>query len=155
MNGWLIALDIYLGVASIVLTYFDLKFHRLPNLFTLGSYPLVAFLLFGAAFTSSNGLDRLARSGLAALASLGIFLVLHLINRSGMGLGDVKLAPIIGAVTGWFSWNAVVTSAFYAFIAAGLVAGVFMLTKRAGGKDEIAFGPFMLLGMWLAILQIG
>jgi leader peptidase (prepilin peptidase)/N-methyltransferase len=155
MNGWLLALDVYLGMASIALTYFDLKFHRLPNIFTLGSYPVVGLLLLGAAFTSSNGLERLARSGLAALAYFGVFLVLHLINRSGMGLGDVKLAPIIGAVTGWFSWNAVITSAFYAFIAAGLVAGVFMLTKRARGEDEIAFGPFMLLGMWLAILQIG
>jgi leader peptidase (prepilin peptidase) / N-methyltransferase len=155
MNGWLLTLDIYLGLASIALTYFDLKFHRLPNLLTLGSYPLVAAFLFADALTSDRGFDRLARAGLAALAYLLVFVVLHLINRSGMGLGDVKLAPIIGAVTGWVSWNAVITSAFYAFIAAGLVAGVLLLTKRSRDGDDIAFGPFMLLGMWLAILQIG
>jgi leader peptidase (prepilin peptidase)/N-methyltransferase len=155
MNGWLIALDVYLGLASIALTYFDVRFHRLPNLLTLGSYPVVAGLLLGAAASVPAGFENLGRAGLAALAMLATFVILHLVNKTGMGLGDVKLAPVIGAALGWSSWNTLLSGVFYAFIAAGVVASYLLMTKRMSAKDEIAFGPYLLLGMWLAMLQIG
>jgi leader peptidase (prepilin peptidase)/N-methyltransferase len=72
-----------------------------------------------------------------------------------MGLGDVKLAPVVGAVLGWLSWSALLNGAFYAFVGAGLVASVLIMSKRLKPSDDIAFGPFMILGMWLAMLQIG
>ena len=155
MNGWMFALYLYLGAVSLALVIIDLKFHRLPNILTLGSYPIVTSLLIGAAATTQNGFDRLARSGLAALAALALFVILHLVNRTGMGLGDVKLAPVVGAVLGWQAWSALLNGAFYAFVGAGLVAAVLMISKRLKPTDDIAFGPFMILGMWLAMLQIG
>jgi leader peptidase (prepilin peptidase)/N-methyltransferase len=155
MNIWLGALYLVLAALTVALVYIDLKHHLLPNVFTLGSYPVVAVLLLAASFEAPDGFARLGQAALAALVSFVCYLVLHLINRSGLGLGDVKLAPVLGAVLGWHSWGAVLAGSVYAFVLAGLVAGLLLLLRRLGAKDEIAFGPFMLAGFWLALLTSG
>ncbi|MFZ2362061.1 MAG: prepilin peptidase, partial [Anaerolineae bacterium] len=62
------------------------------------------------------------------------------------GLGDVKLEAAIGALLGY----PVALAAIFAGVLAGGVAGaVLLLTKRAGRKDPIAYGPYLALGAWL------
>ena len=70
-------------------------------------------------------------------------LVLSLIG--GLGMGDVKLAALLGLAGAFISVEAVLAQVILSFVAGGLVAAVFWLFKRRG---RIPFGPFMLLGYW-------
>jgi leader peptidase (prepilin peptidase)/N-methyltransferase len=68
-----------------------------------------------------------------------------------MGLGDVKLAGIVGGVLAYLSWSALLIGAFAGFLI-GAVAGLtLMAIKRAGRKTEIPFGPSMIAGALVGI----
>lgn len=153
MNGWLALTLVFLGFISVALIYTDLRFHQLPNALTFGSYPVISGLLLLAALTTDGGLSNLARAAVSAVATMALYALMHAVNQTGLGLGDVKLAPVMGAVLGWHSFGAVLTGTIYGFVLAGVVAALLLLTKRVTKKDEIAFGPFMILGMWLALIQ--
>lgn len=70
-------------------------------------------------------------------------LAIHLLTKGkGMGLGDVKLALFMGTLlTPLMATTWVLTS-----FSLGAVLGIFLLSfKKAGFKDKVAFGPFMIL----------
>ena len=64
----------------------------------------------------------------------------------GLGLGDMKLAVVIGLLAGWLSWPAVFWSGVVPFLLTGLAAVVLLVSRRAGRHAMFAFGPFMLVG---------
>jgi leader peptidase (prepilin peptidase)/N-methyltransferase len=63
-----------------------------------------------------------------------------------MGLGDVKLAGVLGIALGWVGWGAVVVGGFAAFLLGGVFGIALMVTRRAGRRTGIPFGPWMILG---------
>jgi prepilin signal peptidase PulO-like enzyme (type II secretory pathway) len=48
----------------------------------------------------------------AGLLLAAVYLGLALIRRVDMGLGDIKLAAVLGTGMGWLSWNAVLAGTF-------------------------------------------
>lgn len=136
-----------LGVA---LSAIDLDVRRLPNVLVLPAYPVLGVLLTGAAAVQGDW-DALLRAALGAAALFLFFLGLALVYPSGMGLGDVKLAGVIGLVLGYLGWGAVVIGAFAGFFL-GSVVGVAVLASGSGGrKTAIPFGPFMVAGALAAL----
>jgi leader peptidase (prepilin peptidase)/N-methyltransferase len=81
----------------------------------------------------------------------GFYLVLALVYPAGMGLGDVKLAGLLGLYLGWLGWAAVAVGAFTAFLIGGLVGVSLLATGRAGRKTAVPFGPAMLSGALLSV----
>jgi leader peptidase (prepilin peptidase)/N-methyltransferase len=80
------------------------------------------------------------------------YLVLALVHPAGMGLGDVKLSALLGALLAYISWSALIVGALAGFLLAALV-GIAMIASRRGGlKTAIPFGPFMIVGTMLGIL---
>ncbi len=73
----------------------------------------------------------------------GLFLVVILASRGGMGGGDLKLAAMLGAFLGW---KVMLLSILIAVLAGGAVAVVLLASGRAGRKDPIPFGPFLAAG---------
>jgi leader peptidase (prepilin peptidase)/N-methyltransferase len=69
-----------------------------------------------------------------------------------MSLGDVKLAASLGTLLAWFSWRLLIAGGFAGFLLGGLFAGALLVSRRAGGKHSIPFGPFMIAGAFLVIL---
>lgn len=142
---------LYLAAAGVALAAIDFDVHRLPNVIVLPSYVVGAVLL--AAATAADGDWAAAARALAAMAALGMFyLVLALIYPGGMGLGDVKLAGLLGLYLGWLGWGSVLVGAFAGFLAGGLVGGLLLALRRAGRRTAIPFGPYMLAGALLALL---
>ena len=92
------------------------------------------------------------RALLAGLLLAAVYLVLALIRPGDMGLGDIKLAAVLGTGMGWLSWNAVVAGTFLTFLLGGIVALLGLALGRWTRKQHIAFGPFMLAGTLLALL---
>lgn len=141
---------LYLGAVSLALALIDLDVRRLPNSIVLPSYVVGAALL---ALPAAVGPDWPA-AGRALLAMAVLFLVFFAIAylyRGGMGLGDVKLAGVLGLYLGWLGWSSVVVGAFGGFLLGGLVGIALMVARRASRRTPVPFGPFMLAGALLAV----
>ncbi len=64
-----------------------------------------------------------------------------------MGFGDVEIAAVMGLSLGWQKMLAALWIAFVVGAAYGLV---LMINKKAKFKSTVAFGPFLILGYWVA-----
>jgi len=128
----------------------DLERSILPNKLV---YPGIVIALVIASMGSIFGFEpndiigggfRLWIVDAAIGGGIGFLLLLlpALLYRGGMGWGDIKLAALIGFVTGF---PLVILAMFFAVIAGGLTAAILLLLKLKGRKDAIPFGPFLSL----------
>lgn len=147
---WQLPAFLYLGAVGIALAFIDLDTKRLPDVLTLPSYLVGgALLLLPAALDGSW--SAYLRAWLGALALFGFYFLLAFIYPAGMGFGDVKLAGVLGLYLGWLGWGVLVVGGFLGFLLGGLIGGGLMIVRRAGRKSKIPFGPFMILGAFLAL----
>lgn len=137
----------FLGTAR--LAVIDARSMLLPNRVV---YPVAATgsVLFVLAAGCGAGWARAAAAFCLAAAAMAVFYVLH--RCLGLGLGDVRLAGLLALFLGWLGPAAVFAGLLYGTAAAAL-AGVFLLaTGRIGSRGQLAYGPFLVVGAWLALL---
>lgn len=149
----LLPLMLILASASIALAMIDFDTMTLPNRIT---YPLfiVTALYLPVVAVASNQMDNLVDAGIGALIYGGFFFMLwFLTGGRGLGFGDVKLSPTLGALIGWFAAapGAIVALAA-AFIIGGLPAGILMAMGVIKRGTPIPFGPMLILGAWIGTL---
>ena len=77
------------------------------------------------------------------------FLIVFLINPRGLGMGDIKLAFLIGLVTGF---PIVIGALLIGIVLGGVVAVVLLLLKIKGRKDAIPYGTFLGIGPIVTLL---
>jgi leader peptidase (prepilin peptidase)/N-methyltransferase len=129
----------------VVLSAVDLDCRLIPNVIVV---PALAICLAAQiALYPEHWLEWVLASLFAALA---LFVPL-LIVPTGMGMGDVKLAALLGAVLG----KSVVLALFIGVLAGGLFAVVVLVREGAAArKKTIAYGPFLAFG-GIVVLLIG
>ncbi len=142
---------LYFAAVSIALAAIDVDTHRLPNSIVLPSYPVLAALL-GASALLTGDVETAARAAAGAGILFAGYLLLAFISPRGMGMGDVKLAGVIGLVLGFSGWAAVAVGTLAAFLLGGMVGIALILAGRARRNTGIPFGPWMLGGAWVGIL---
>lgn len=72
--------------------------------------------------------------------------------QGSIGAGDIKLFVVMGLLLGLDGiWSAIFLSLVLSFI----TAIYFLITKRKGKKDAMAFGPALAIGTWLSIFLTG
>jgi leader peptidase (prepilin peptidase)/N-methyltransferase len=141
------AATIVLSVAFILLlvpiALIDVEHRIIPNKLTaLGA---VLALTLGTALDPSGEPGRL----IAGVAAGGALLVAALAYPGGMGMGDVKLAGVMG----FFLGSAVAVAILVALLA-GVLFGAFLAARmgaRAARKTAVPFGPFLAFGSLVAI----
>lgn len=139
--------DALLGVAFVLLlvpvTLIDIGHRIIPNkLMLLGAAVALALVLITRS-------DRLDEHLIAAAAAGGFLLVAALAYPAGMGMGDVKLAGVMGLFLG----RAVAPAMFVALLAGSLVSmGIVARKGRAGRKSTLPFGPYLALGGLVGLL---
>lgn len=140
------------GVAvGVALFLIDVDTKRLPDAIVLPSYPVLAALLALAGVLS--GQWPVATVAGSALVWWSVFYLPYKATKGrGMGFGDVKLAPLLGAVLGVFGWGPALVGLMASFVFGVLVSIVLMRLGRAGRKSKIPFGPFMLLGTAFGVI---
>jgi leader peptidase (prepilin peptidase)/N-methyltransferase len=150
--GWTPELPAYLwvGTIGVAMAYVDVREHRLPDPLSAAALAGGASLLAAAAAIAGEW-GAYGRAWLAAAAMFAAFLGLALLRPADLGLGDVKLAGVLGLMLGWQGWGMVVVGAFLGFLFGGLTGVGLMLARRAGRRSSIPFGPFMLLGALAAL----
>ena len=143
---------LYLAAVSVVLAVIDIDTRRLPDRIVLPSYAVGAALLGGAGILRGDAASLLVAL-VGAVAAAGFFLLLHLVG--GMGLGDVKLAGVVGLFLGYLG-VAQLTVGIAAGFAVGALAGIaLMVVTGRSRKTAIPFGPWILAGAWIGVLAGG
>lgn len=140
-----------LAVLSVVLAVIDVRTHRLPNALVLPAFP---FLLAALALASVQRADLVPFLQAVAGGAIAFvfYLLLRLVQPRGMGGGDVKLAGLLGIALGYLGWDALLLGLFAGFLFGGLFSVGLLLSRRAGRRTRIPFGPWMLLGAWVVIV---
>jgi leader peptidase (prepilin peptidase)/N-methyltransferase len=140
--------DVWLGLAFVLLlvpvTVIDIDFRIIPNkLMIAGTVASIAIL----AVTQP---DALPEHLIAAAAAGGFLLVAAVVYPAGMGMGDVKLAAVMGLFLG----RDVGVAMLVALVAGSVVGVAIMAVKGAqeGRKTAIPFGPFLALGGLVGLL---
>ncbi|GAA1207302.1 A24 family peptidase [Rhodoglobus aureus] len=141
---------LYLAAVSVALALIDIDHHRLPNSIVLPGY-VVAAVLLGAAAVLIADYAALLSAVIGAVAMFGFYFLLALVYPRGMGMGDVKLAGVLGVFLGFLGWQTLVVGAFAAFFLGGIFSIALVLMRRASRTSAIPFGPWMLLGAWVGI----
>jgi len=139
------------GVLLGVITVIDLRELRIPNFLTRPATVLALPLLAVAQLSEWPDLS-LWRAGLGGAAMFVFYLLLIFIYPAGMGWGDVKLAPVIGAQLGFLGWIPTVRGLVLAYLVIGPVAIALLLFGRAKMKTGLPFGPFMAVGAVIALV---
>lgn len=146
----LLALLVF-AAATIALALIDLAVSRLPNAIVLPTGAVVAVLLAVAAVLDGD-VGPLARGGLGGVVLCAAYFLLAIAVPGGMGMGDVKLAAVIGLLLGWFGWGALAVGALAAFLLGGVYAVGLLITRRARRGSGLPFGPWMLAGAWIGLV---
>jgi leader peptidase (prepilin peptidase)/N-methyltransferase len=145
---------VWVVVAALVLGAVDLASHRLPDRVT---YPTVA--VCAVAFTVDAVVlgtwPALLRAVLAAAVAFGVGAVAASLSPAGLGFGDVKLLGLIGLVLGWVGWETLATGIFLGLLTGALIAAALLVTRRAGWRTALPFGPPLLVGAALALASHG
>jgi leader peptidase (prepilin peptidase)/N-methyltransferase len=139
---------LYLAAVSIALALIDLDVKRLPDVLTLPSYG-VGLVLLGLASLSDP--HPLLRAALGAAAMFGVYFALCFAYPAGMGFGDVKLSGVLGLYTAWLGWDVWAAGLMLGFLLGGFFGIGVVLSKRGGRKTAVPFGPFMIIGAFVAI----
>lgn len=100
----------------------------------------------GAAATSLGGVHLLARGAAGAGAAALLYLLLWRFSRGGLGFGDVRLAPVLGAAAAADDWSTLLATLLLGSLAGAAVGVVRAIRRRPGA---FAYAPSMLAGAFL------
>jgi leader peptidase (prepilin peptidase)/N-methyltransferase len=141
------------AMVCVLPTFIDVAVRRLPDMLT---GPLAAFGLVGLGTTSYLARDVTPMyRGLIGAALVGGFYIALAWFRpdgTGMGLGDAKLAAVLGLYLGWLGWKDLVLGLFAGTFVAALFAVALVATGWADRRSSIPYGPFLLPGTAVALL---
>ncbi len=141
-HGWNAFAWALVQVVLVALAAKDVEERRLPNVIIL---PVAA-----AAIVLRVGFERsdLREVIVAGVVTFVVFYVLAVLLRGGLGMGDVKLAAMLGFLLGSAAFPALVIG----IAAGGLWSVGLVVARKATMRSTIAYGPFLALGGAIAIL---
>jgi leader peptidase (prepilin peptidase)/N-methyltransferase len=141
---------LFLAGAGALLGLIDTRHKLLPNRVTLPSIGIMAALLALAALGTGDW-AALGRAALGAGILFVVFFVLVLVSPRSIGMGDAKLAALLGLGLGWLGATMLVLGIAAGFVVQAVLALVLLASRRVGLRGELPFGPAMLIGAALAI----
>lgn len=150
---------LYLAAVAVTLAMIDFDAGRLPDSIVLPSYVVGALLLMPAG--AVDGTWWSAYRGVIGMAALWTFyFALTIAYPTGMALGEVKVAGLLGLYLGYTGWSTVLIGAFGGFLLGGVGGAAF----ASGGRNHIPwssrqpttrFGPYMFAAALIALFVAG
>lgn len=146
-----LAVWLLMAPVAVLLTAVDWRVRRLPDELTLPLAVLAAGALgIVGRFTGETGAWRRALLGGLLLAAC--YLLLYVVNPSGIGLGDVKLALGLGVALGWYGWRTLVIGGAAGVLIGALYGAGLMIVRPSARKTAMPLGPFMIIGAFCGLL---
>jgi leader peptidase (prepilin peptidase) / N-methyltransferase len=139
----------------IALTMIDFDTQYLPDQLT---YPLLWLGLIGSLWHPVWGdgaaavtpRDSIIGAAAGYLSLWSVYWAFKLITgKEGMGYGDFKLFAALGA---WMGWMMLLPIIIFASAVGALFGVVIMIRQRKGKDTQIAFGPFLAIAGWIALV---
>ena len=127
----------------------DIKTGRIPNILVL--FMMAGWLLLVSAALLMNINERLANladSMFGLLIGGGMFLLVYLFSKKGLGGGDVKFMSAAGLYLGFSNTIPVI---LYGTILAALTGLTLMALKIIGRKDTMPLAPFLYAGILITL----
>lgn len=151
-HGWLgwLQLIMWCGLASLLLAAFvyDARWMLLPDAFMVPATVLAVILAMLTAFDAGS-VAALWSQLLATAVFAGVFfLVWFFSGGSWLGDGDIWLAAIMGLV---LSTTQLVVAIFVAFNLGAIVGLGLIAMHKKTRKSHIAFGPFLIIGLFTGL----
>jgi leader peptidase (prepilin peptidase) / N-methyltransferase len=144
LAAWLVVL-----YAGALLAGIDIAVQRLPTP-VLAATAVATVSIIGAGGALSQQ-PRLLCTALGAGVLLGVaYLLLALVAGTGMGMGDVRLAALLGLTLGTIGWTAVLLGGTLPYLLAAPAALARLARRRSRDSVHIPFGPFLVGGAILA-----
>lgn len=133
----------YCGVLLLI-AVIDLEHRIVPNAVVAPG------LVLAVGFNAWLAVPGLKAALGGALAGGGFFLLLALLRRNALGWGDVKLAFLIGMMTGF---PQVLQALAIGIILGGVAAALLLLTRLQSAKQYIPYAPYLVAGCIITLLQ--
>jgi leader peptidase (prepilin peptidase) / N-methyltransferase len=136
----------YLCATTEELSRIDVREQRLPNRLVLPGFTFAALAIVWSWLSTGASVHA------PLVSACGYFVGMLVLNRAGgVGMGDVKLAGVLGAAAGGLGPFVALASPAVAFLSGGIAALVALFGAGVGALHRIPFGPFMLFGFWFAV----
>ena len=148
---WVLPASCLFFAVLLAVSIIDLEHYIVPNRIV---YPtlLVSVPLLAAAALVEGAWGDLATAAIGALAAGNGLLLINLVNPRGMGMGDVKLAVVLGLFLGWLDLAHVALGLFLGFLLGALGGVLLILARRRTRSQHVPFAPFLSAGALLAVL---
>jgi len=131
----------------LVIFVYDLKHYIIPDRVLFPA--IIIALIFNFQFLISKQFLFFSYLILSAIGAAAFFLAIVLISRGKwMGVGDIKLAFLMGLFLGWPN---ILVALFSAFLIGAIIGIILMILGKKTLKSEVPFGPFLVTGTFLAL----
>ena len=149
---WTLPAYLWFVAVTVTLTLTDMDTKLIPNRILFPGTVVALVLLVGGGLIEDGPVVRAVAGGAIYFALL---FVVAVIARGGFGFGDVKLAFLLGMFAAYQSWETLIVAIFDAFLLGGLVSLLLVVFRIRSRKDAIPFGPYLVLGAYVAIAWAG
>jgi leader peptidase (prepilin peptidase)/N-methyltransferase len=144
LPAYALAVHLLILAILVLLTATDLEQRRLPHLL------LDPLIVVAALFVPFNPTVSWTDALIGGAVAVGFMGILGLVVRGGVALGDLYLVGPMGLVLGW---PAIFVAVFVAGLLSAVASALLLLSRRAGLKSYIPFGPFLVAGMVVTLLR--
>jgi leader peptidase (prepilin peptidase)/N-methyltransferase len=104
-------------------------------------HKITLYLLYGTS-------PQILNSSLGLLISGGLFLLVAIISKGGMGGGDIKLIAVLGFILGF---RRIFLNIFISFVIGAIISIFLLAFKVKNRKDPIPFGPFLCIAFVITL----
>lgn len=140
-----------IAVLLVILIAYDRKWFLLPDRII---FPLIALAFAYAAYNAvidSNPLQVISNVVISVALLSGLYFLLWLSSRGRLvGFGDIKLGLALGLLL--MDWRWALLTLFLANLIGMLVVLPGLLTRKLSRETQVPFGPFLILGFFIALL---
>jgi len=136
-------------IFSYIAMVIDIHTKQIPNKLIIVMFALWLLLIMPLTlYDTETGLRVLKDSLLGLFAGGGLFLLVYLLHRKGLGGGDVKFMAAVGLYLGFAN---TLPAILYGTVLAALFGLVLLLVRKIGSKDTIPLAPFMFVGIMITL----
>ena len=140
--SWMTLISFIVSMILLVISMIDWKIMEIPNGLVLSLLVIAIIRYFLAPIPL---IDSIMGMFCISVPMFGLIMLIP----DGFGGGDVKLMFAAGALLGWVN---IILAGFIGIVIAGVYASYLLINRKNGRKDHIAFGPYLCMGIYVAMM---
>ncbi|MCL2125164.1 MAG: prepilin peptidase [Oscillospiraceae bacterium] len=144
-DAFITLLLLLVAVFGYIASVTDIKAKKIPNKLIISMMASWIVIMLPKIFWDTDAAIAIAAdSALGFVIGGGLFLLVYIISRKGLGGGDVKLVAAIGLYLGY---GGVLSVMLVGTILGSLFSLTLIMAKKIGRKDAIPLAPFLYIGL--------